>query len=57
MWLRNKPSNYFYNDDQELNKNKEKERNTFVAEHFLAGIIKEYGKYLVFTDGVTWYPI
>ncbi len=31
----------------------------FVAEHFLSGIIEEYGKHSVSTDdgGGTWYPI
>ena len=34
-----------------------KERNMFVAERFLSGLIKEYGKYPVSTDGGTWYPM
>ncbi len=36
-----------------------KERNMFVAEHFLSGIIQEYVRYPVSTDdgGGTWYPI
>ena len=33
-----------------------KERNMFVAEHFLSNIIHEYGKHPVSTDGGTWYP-
>ena len=33
-----------------------KERNMFVAERFLAHIIKEYGNHSVSTDGGTWYP-
>ncbi len=33
-----------------------KERNMFVAEHFLSDIIQEYGKHSVSTDGGTWYP-
>ncbi len=34
-----------------------RERNMFVAEHFLAGIVREYGKHPVSTDGGTWYPM
>ena len=33
-----------------------KERNMFVAERFLDGVTKEYGKHPVSTDGGTWYP-
>ena len=33
-----------------------KERNMFVAEHFLSDIVDEYGQYPVSTDGGTWYP-
>ena len=33
-----------------------KERNMFVAEHFLSDIVDKYGEYLVSTDGGTWYP-
>ena len=33
-----------------------KERNMFVAERFLADIIKIYGRYPVSTDGGSWYP-
>ena len=33
-----------------------KERNMFVAERFIAGLVKEHGKHLVSTDGGTWYP-
>ncbi len=33
-----------------------KERNMFVAEHFLSHIVKEYGQHPVSTDGGTWYP-
>jgi putative transposase len=32
------------------------ERNIFVAERFLSGIIRDYGKHPVSTDGGTWYP-
>ena len=34
-----------------------KERNMFVAEHFLADIVREYGNHPVSTDGGTWYPM
>ncbi len=33
-----------------------KERNMFVAEHFLSDIVDKHGKYPVSTDGGTWYP-
>jgi len=33
-----------------------KERNMFVAERFLDGLTKEYGRHPVSTDGGTWYP-
>ena len=33
-----------------------KERNMFVAERFLDGLIKVHGKHPVSTDGGTWYP-
>ena len=33
-----------------------KERNMFVAEHFLSDIVDKYGQYPVSTDGGTWYP-
>ncbi len=33
------------------------ERNMFVVEHFLSGIVKSHGKHQVSTDGGgTWYP-
>jgi putative transposase len=28
----------------------------FVAERFLSGIVRDYGKHPVSTDGGTWYP-
>ena len=28
----------------------------FVAERFLSGLVKDYGKHPVSTDGGTWYP-
>jgi putative transposase len=33
-----------------------KERNMFVAERFLSGLVKDYGNHPVSTDGGTWYP-
>lgn len=33
-----------------------KERNMFVAERFLSGLIKIHGKHAISTDGGTWYP-
>ena len=33
-----------------------KERNMFVTEKFIAGLIKAHGKHAVSTDGGTWYP-
>lgn len=33
-----------------------KERNMFVAERFIAGLVKTRGKHAVSTDGETWYP-
>ena len=33
-----------------------KERNMFVAERFLSGLIRIYGKHAISTDGGTWYP-
>ena len=33
-----------------------KERNMFVAERFLSGLLEEHGEHPVSTDGGTWYP-
>ena len=33
-----------------------KERNMFVAEHFLSDIVDKHGKHPISTDGGTWYP-
>jgi len=33
------------------------ERNIFVAERFLSGVVRDYGKHPVSTDGGTWYPM
>ena len=32
------------------------ERNMFVAEQFLQGLVNKYGKHPISTDGGTWYP-
>ena len=32
------------------------ERNMFVAENFIRSLVDKYGKYMVYTDGGTWYP-
>ncbi|MDN5867877.1 MAG: hypothetical protein L0H55_10830 [Candidatus Nitrosocosmicus sp.] len=37
--------------------NKSKERNMFVAERCLSGLVKVHGKHPVSTDGGTWYPM
>jgi putative transposase len=34
-----------------------KERNMFVPERFLSGLVKIHGKHSVSTDGGTWYPM
>jgi len=36
--------------------NVSKERNMFVAERFLSGLVKVHGKHPLSTDGGTWYP-
>ena len=33
-----------------------KERNMFVAERFISGLVQIYGEHPVSTDGGTWYP-
>ncbi|MDQ6723057.1 MAG: hypothetical protein M3Z01_02160, partial [Thermoproteota archaeon] len=33
-----------------------KERNMFIAERFISGLIKVHGPHPVSTDGGTWYP-
>ncbi len=33
-----------------------KERNMFVAERFMSGLLEEHGAHPVLTDGGTWYP-
>jgi putative transposase len=36
--------------------NKSKERNMFVAEKFIGGLVKSHGQHPISTDGGTWYP-
>ncbi len=36
--------------------NASEERNMFVTERFVAGLVKAHGKHAVSTDGGTWYP-
>jgi putative transposase len=40
-----------------LGLNISKERNMFVAERFIADLVKNHGKHPISTDGGTWYPL
>ncbi len=51
LWIAIEPK-----DKEILSISISKERNMFVAERFLANLLKEYGKHSVSTDGGTWYP-
>ena len=51
LWVAIEPKN-----KQILALNISKERNMFVAEGFIAGLVNAFGKYPVSTDGGTWYP-
>ena len=51
LWVAIEPKN-----KQILSLSISKERNMFVAERFIAGLVNTYGKYPVSTDGGTWYP-
>ncbi len=51
LWIAIEPEN-----KQILALSISKERNMFVAERFLDGLIKVHGKHPVSTDGGTWYP-
>ena len=33
-----------------------KDRNMLVPKHFMRSLVDKYGKYLMYTDGGTWYP-
>jgi len=52
LWITIEPEN-----KQILALSISKERNMFVAERFLSGIVKIHGKHPVSTDGGTWYPM
>ena len=52
LWVAIEPENR-----QILSLSISKERNMFVAERFIAGLVKEHGKHPVSTDGGTWYPM
>ena len=52
LWVAIEPQN-----SQILALSISKERNMFVAERFLSGIVKIHGKHPVSTDGGTWYPM
>ena len=51
LWVAIEPKN-----KQILALNISKERNMLIAERFISGLVKEYGKHPVSTDGGTWYP-
>jgi putative transposase len=51
LWMAIEPEN-----KQILALSISKERNMFVAERFLSGLVKIHGKHPVSTDGGTWYP-
>ena len=51
LWVAIEPEN-----SEILALNISKERNMFVAERFLSGLIHIHGKHPVSTDGGTWYP-
>jgi putative transposase len=51
LWVAIEPEN-----KQILALNISKERNMFVAERFISGLVNAYGKHPASTDGGTWYP-
>jgi putative transposase len=51
LWVAIEPENRLI-----LAQNITQERNMFVAERFMTGLVKGYGKHHVSTDGGTWYP-
>ncbi|MDR4490478.1 MAG: DDE-type integrase/transposase/recombinase [Candidatus Nitrosocosmicus sp.] len=51
IWVAIEPENR-----QILSLSISKERNMFVAERFLSGLIRIHGKHAISTDGGTWYP-
>jgi putative transposase len=52
LWVAVEPENR-----QILSLSISKERNMFVAERFISGVIKSHGKHPISTDGGTWYPM
>ena len=52
LWVALEPEN-----KQILAQNITQERNMIVAERFLSGVVRDYGKHPVSTDGGTWYPM
>ncbi len=52
LWVAMEPDNR-----QILALSVSKERNMFVAERFISGLVKIHGKHPVSTDGGTWYPM
>ena len=54
LWVALEPEN----NKQILAQNITQERNMIVAERFLSGVVRDYGKHPVSTDGGgTWYPM
>jgi putative transposase len=51
LWVAIEPENR-----QILALNISKERNMFVADRFISGLVTTYGKHNISTDGGTWYP-
>ncbi len=51
LWVAIEPAN-----KEILSVSISKERNMFVAERFLSGLLEEHGEHPVSTDGGTWYP-
>ncbi len=51
LWIAIEPKNI-----EILALNISNERNMFIVERFLSGVVKDYGKYPVSTDWGTWYP-
>jgi putative transposase len=51
LWVAIEPEN-----KQILELNISKERNMFVAERFISGLVNAYGKHPASTDGGTWHP-
>ena len=52
LWVAIEPEN-----GQILAQNITQERNMFITERFLSGVVRYYGIHPVSTDGGTWYPM